>query len=122
MPWLFPVPAVFRLPLPGTLSYALLGWHAPLLPAWSLGYVYLPSFVGVVLLSVLTAPLGAKLAHQLPTQTLKQCFSLLLFGVAAKMLWQQPLPFDHFVERILQPLFIQLLVIYLKVRDAFSIL
>jgi len=71
----------------GTVSYALLGWSAQGLPDWSLGYVYLPAFLGVSLSSVFTAPLGAKLAHRLPAKRLKRYFSLLLFVMAAKLLW-----------------------------------
>ncbi|MGJ0485077.1 MAG: sulfite exporter TauE/SafE family protein [Methylomicrobium sp.] len=71
----------------GTLSYILLGWHAPLLPDWSLGYIYLPSFAGIVLTSVITAPIGAKLAGLIPAQKLKRYFALLLLIVAAKMIW-----------------------------------
>ncbi|MEQ1638715.1 MAG: sulfite exporter TauE/SafE family protein [Methylococcales bacterium] len=77
----------FPIAVAGTVSYVLLGWHAPLLPAWSVGYVYLPAFIGIVLVSILTAPFGAKLAHKLPAQKLKQYFSILLFAVAAKLLW-----------------------------------
>ena len=71
----------------GTISYALLGWHETQLPQWSLGYVYLPAFFGVSLSSIFTAPLGAKLAHRLPAQTLKRYFSILLFIMAVKLLW-----------------------------------
>jgi uncharacterized membrane protein YfcA len=77
----------FPIAIAGTLSYAFLGWQAPLLPAWSFGYVYLPAFAGIVTLSICTAPLGAKLAHKLPAQKLKQAFAILLFGVALKLLW-----------------------------------
>ncbi|MEQ1530835.1 MAG: sulfite exporter TauE/SafE family protein [Methylococcales bacterium] len=70
----------------GTISYALLGWHAAL-PEWSLGYVYLPSFLGIGLSSVFTAPIGAKLAHKLPAQQLKRYFSVLIFVMAAKLIW-----------------------------------
>ena len=77
----------FPISVASTASYALLGWHAPQLPAWSLGYVYLPAFLGIVFVSILTAPLGAKLAHRLPAQRLRQYFSILLFVVAAKLLW-----------------------------------
>jgi uncharacterized membrane protein YfcA len=38
-------------------------------------------------MSVLTAPLGAKLAHSLPVDKLKKIFAILLFGVGTKMLW-----------------------------------
>ncbi len=71
----------------GTISYGLLGWHDARLPAWSLGYVYLPAFFGVSVSSIFTAPIGAKLAHRLPAATLKRYFSVLLFIMAAKLLW-----------------------------------
>jgi len=70
----------------GTAGYVINGWNVPTLPAYSLGYVYLPALVGIAAVSVLTAPLGVKLAHSLPVNRLKRVFSLLLFGVATKML------------------------------------
>jgi len=71
----------------GTLTYAFLGWQKTGLPEGSLGYIYLPAFLGVIISSMLTAPLGAKLANKLPTRQLKRYFSLLLFAVAGKLLW-----------------------------------
>lgn len=71
----------------GTLSYAMLGWNASNLPDWSLGFVYLPAVLGVGLASMLTAPIGARLAHRLPAQKLKRYFSLLLFLMAVKLIW-----------------------------------
>lgn len=71
----------------GTVSYAVLGQHVELLPQGSLGYVYLPAFLGIVLCSVVTAPIGAKLAHYLPAQKLKRYFALFLIAVAIKMIF-----------------------------------
>ena len=71
----------------GTISYAFLGWHKVGLPEGSVGYVYLPAFAGIVSSSMLSAPIGAKLANKLPAQQLKRYFSILLFVVAAKLLW-----------------------------------
>lgn len=71
----------------GTIGYALLGKDALQLPEWSLGYIYVPSFLGIVLTSIYTAPVGAKLAHKLPAEELKRYFSLLLFVMAAKLIW-----------------------------------
>ena len=73
--------------LMSSLSYALLGLEAANLPEWSLGYVYLPAFVSIGFGSVLTAPLGAQLAHKLPAKQLKRYFSLLILGMAIKLLW-----------------------------------
>ena len=42
----------------------------------------------VTLGSVLTAPLGAKMAHKLPVARLKKVFALILYILAAYMLWK----------------------------------
>ncbi|MGE4552138.1 MAG: sulfite exporter TauE/SafE family protein [Desulfovibrionaceae bacterium] len=56
-------------------------------PEYCLGFVYIPALVGIVVMSVFTAPLGAKLAHSLPVGKLKRVFACLLVAVATKMLW-----------------------------------
>ncbi len=71
----------------GSISFALLGYGKTGLPEGSIGYVDWPAFLGIVLTSILFAPVGAKLAHKLPTRSLKRFFALLLFLVAVKMLW-----------------------------------
>nr|WP_275805961.1 TSUP family transporter [Desulfurivibrio alkaliphilus] len=49
--------------------------------------MYLPALVGIVAASVLTAPLGVRLAHSLPVDKLKRIFALLLLIVATRMLF-----------------------------------
>ncbi|MET4000353.1 sulfite exporter TauE/SafE family protein [Marinobacterium sp. MBR-109] len=63
-----------------------LGWGEKQLPAWSLGYVYLPAFAGIVLASYLTAPIGARLAHSLPQAKLKRIFALFLLAVSLRFI------------------------------------
>jgi uncharacterized membrane protein YfcA len=70
-----------------TTSYIILGWQQPQLPIGSLGYIYLPAFLGIVCASILTAPIGAKLASQLSAIKLKRYFSLMLFIMAIKMIF-----------------------------------
>ena len=70
-----------------TASYMILGMSVPNLPPWSFGYVYLPSFFGVGLGSIFTAPIGANLAHKLPAQQLKRYFSVLIYFLAIKLIW-----------------------------------
>ncbi len=70
----------------GTVSYGILGWNTPGLPAGSLGYVYLPAFFGIVASSIPVAPLGAALAHRLPAQRLKQLFAIILLLIALRIL------------------------------------
>lgn len=71
----------------GALGYIWNGWSAGGLPSGSLGFVYLPAVVGMVATSVLTAPIGARLTHQLPVRTLKRMFAAVLLLLAGKMLW-----------------------------------
>lgn len=70
----------------GSLGYIISGLDNELLPIWSIGYVYLPALVGVVLTSSLFAPIGVKFAVKLPVQTLKKLFAIFLILVAMKMM------------------------------------
>ena len=69
----------------GTLGYIAAGWRASDLPAYHLGFVYLPALVALVVASIITAPMGARMAHRLPVATLKRVFALLMYALATKM-------------------------------------
>ncbi len=69
----------------GSLGFVVSGWKQAGLPDYSLGYVHLPSLLGIVSTSILFAPLGAKLAHNLPVDSLKKVFAGLLFLLAFYM-------------------------------------
>jgi uncharacterized membrane protein YfcA len=77
----------FPIAIAGTVGYIFNGWGAAGLPRYSIGYVYLPALIGLVCASVLTAPLGVRLAHSLPVGRLKRVFAVLLLIVATRMLW-----------------------------------
>ncbi len=72
----------------GTTGYVIAGWKAPELPPWSLGYVYLPALLAIVVGSVISAPMGARAAHRWPVARLRHAFALLLYVLAAYMLWK----------------------------------
>jgi uncharacterized protein len=76
----------FPIAIAGAVGYIVNGWSVADLPPHSLGYVYLPALAGIVAASVLTAPLGARLAHSLPVDRLKRVFAVLLFVMGTKML------------------------------------
>jgi uncharacterized membrane protein YfcA len=54
---------------------------------WVTGYLYWPAIIGIAIPSPFFAPLGAKLAHKLPTSVLRKLFALLLLLVGIKMMW-----------------------------------
>lgn len=76
----------FPIALAGMIGYILAGGDDQGLPSGHLGYIYLPALVGIVAMSVLVAPLGAKLAHKLPVKQLKRAFGGFLALLATKML------------------------------------
>jgi len=71
----------------GTVGYIYNGWDHAGLPAGSAGFVYLPAMAGLLVASMLTAPIGARTAHRLPVPMLKRIFAGLLVVLASKMLW-----------------------------------
>ncbi|WP_417345125.1 sulfite exporter TauE/SafE family protein [Ferrimonas sp.] len=76
----------FPIALTGALSYAVSGWNQPGLPEMSLGYVYLPAFVGIILTSSIFSRFGAHLAHKLDPRIMQKSFAVLLFVIAIKTL------------------------------------
>lgn len=77
----------FPIALSGVLGYILSGWGAPNLPEWSLGYLSLPALAGLVIPSMITAPLGVRLAHTLPAAKLKRVFAVFVYIMAIRMLY-----------------------------------
>lgn len=69
-----------------TIGYMYGSWGHPNLPSGSLGYVYVPALACIVVVSIFTAPIGAKMAHKLNVVQLKRIFGVLLFFLAGFML------------------------------------
>lgn len=78
----------FPTALAGTLGYVVAGRHLPGLPPGALGYLYLPALAVLASASVLAAPLGARASQALNVRQLKRAFAVLLYGLAAWMLYR----------------------------------
>ena len=68
--------------LAGALGYVLVGWGREGLPALSTGFVYWPAVGLILAASIPSAPLGARLAHSLPTLLLRRALGVLLLVMA----------------------------------------
>jgi len=77
----------FPIALAGAAGYVFAGLHETL-PPGTVGFIYLPALFTIAAASVLTAPLGARAAHALPTASLKKVFAYMLYALAAFMLWK----------------------------------
>lgn len=75
----------FPIAVAGAVGYVANGMTTSSLPAYSFGFIYLPALAGISAASMLTAPLGARLAHRLPVATLKKFFALLLVVMGCRM-------------------------------------
>ncbi len=71
----------------GTFGFYMSSLAADSLPELNMwGYVYIPAFIAIISLSVLTAPAGVYLSHKLSRKRLAQVFSILLLTLGIKLL------------------------------------
>ncbi|WP_395142095.1 sulfite exporter TauE/SafE family protein [Schlegelella aquatica] len=78
----------FPIALANTVGYVVGGWSLPAPLPGALGYLYLPALAVIASASVLTAPFGARVAHAMNVRQLKRVFALLLYVLAAYMLYK----------------------------------
>lgn len=78
----------FPIALANSAGYIMSGMKESVSYPGMVGYIYWPALLALVCTSVLTAPVGARVAHRLPVATLKRVFACLLFALAAYMLFK----------------------------------
>ncbi|MCL1123117.1 sulfite exporter TauE/SafE family protein [Shewanella surugensis] len=71
----------------GSVGYVIAGWNVYGLPQFTLGYIYIPALLGIVVSSIFIAPIGAKRASTWPTGVLKKMFALLLVIIGFKLVF-----------------------------------
>lgn len=72
--------------VPGTIGFIIAGWGVAGLPPLSLGYVNLMGVALIVPITLVTAPLGVRMAHALPKRRLEILFGIFLILVAARFI------------------------------------
>ena len=72
----------------GTAGYVVAGLRQTGTPPHTIGYIYVPALLAIVVASVFAAPIGARAAHRWPVQRLKRAFAILLYWLAGYMLWK----------------------------------
>ncbi|MCR5864296.1 MULTISPECIES: sulfite exporter TauE/SafE family protein [Aquincola] len=78
----------FPIALANTVGYVVGGWNLPPALPGAFGYLYLPALAVVAAVSVVMAPVGARVAHALDVRKLKRVFALVLYLLAGYMLWR----------------------------------
>ncbi len=73
--------------VPGIFGYIWAGWGAGGLPPFSTGYINWLTVALIIPVTLLTAPYGAKLAHEWPKRRLEVGFGLFLIFVGGRFLW-----------------------------------
>ncbi len=76
----------FPIAVAGTVSLVIAGYDNADVPEHALGYLYWPAALVIVTVTVVSAPLGAKLTHYISVTLLKRCFAVVLILVGVKML------------------------------------
>jgi uncharacterized membrane protein YfcA len=72
--------------IPGALGYVLAALDKPMLPPLSLGFVSLIGIAAFAPVSVLTAPIGVKIAHALSKRHLEMAFGTFLLLVSLRFI------------------------------------
>ena len=70
----------------GTIGLMTVSYHLSDLPPDSIGFIYWPALVGIVISSPFFAPLGVKVAQRLPVHLLKKMFAAFVLIIGLKML------------------------------------
>ena len=70
--------------VPSVLGFLILSPDTA--PPLTLGYVNIPAFLIVIAMTLITAPLGARLAHALPVRPLRMIFAVFILIMALNML------------------------------------
>ena len=78
----------FIIGLGGAIGFLILGLGKSDLPVGSIGYVNIPSLIAMGVMSLFTAPIGAKWAHSLDEDVLKRLFGIYLVAVSLSMFWK----------------------------------
>ena len=73
--------------VPAVIGFVVIGWGDPRAPAFSLGYVNVLGLLLIAPVTVLMAPVGARMAHGLSKERLSAAFGVFLFVVSARMLF-----------------------------------
>lgn len=81
--------AVIGLPIALVASYvfASVDITNTALPAGSIGFIFMPAWLGIILTSLPCARIGAKLAHRVNSVQLKTAFAWLLMFLGARFIW-----------------------------------
>ncbi len=74
--------------LPATFGFVATGWGDPRLPAGNIGYVSLVGFALIAPVTVLTAPIGARIAHGLSQKRLGMLFGVFLLIVSLRLFYR----------------------------------
>lgn len=72
----------------GALGFMWFGKQADVAVPNTIGYVHIYAFIGISVMSFITAKLGAKVVHMLSPAMLKKCFACLLTAVGAYFMYQ----------------------------------
>ena len=78
----------FPIAVAGAIGFMFFGTKAAHEIHNAIGFVHIYAFLGISVMSFITAKLGAKVAHALSPAMLKKCFAVLLSSVGIYFIYQ----------------------------------
>ncbi|HEY9658220.1 MAG TPA: sulfite exporter TauE/SafE family protein [Allocoleopsis sp.] len=77
----------FPIAIAGTVGYMMSGWSQTLNVPYTLGFIYVPAFLVISIVSSIAARYGARCSHRLPETYLKKIFAVIALVLSVKMLF-----------------------------------
>ena len=77
----------FCIAVSASIIYGSIAMASTILPDDSLGYIFLPAWIGIIITSTPFARLGAILAHRIDAEQLRKYFGYFLLVVGARFIW-----------------------------------
>ncbi|ALM89198.1 MULTISPECIES: sulfite exporter TauE/SafE family protein [Alteromonas] len=79
----------FLIGLPGAIGFLFMKHpEAAILPVGTIGYINIPALVAISIGAIITAPMGAKMAHNFSEKKLKRMFGIYLVIVSSAMFYK----------------------------------
>ncbi|TYP85836.1 MULTISPECIES: sulfite exporter TauE/SafE family protein [Nitrosomonas] len=75
----------FPIAIAGAAGYMIGGWSATSDIPYTVGYLYAPAFITISITSIIAAPVGVRLSHNLPAGYMKKIFAVTSLLLSIKM-------------------------------------
>ncbi len=76
----------FPIAITGTIGYMINGWATTSDQSYTFGFIYVPAFITISIVSAISARYGVKCSHNMSDANLKKIFAIVCLALSIKMM------------------------------------